>query len=809
MPKKGREEFLPVPYSPQAPAGGIAPSDGFMLPDSGDDEESGGIDVARYVAALLRFKWVIAGLALTGLLLGFAASRFVKPVYEAQATIQIPNVRRDQTASPIQTQRLFEVRGWVEIVRSFAVLDEVVRKRRLFIRPAQPADSVHFVDFGLADSFTPGQYVLASSADGSGLTLSRQDGTPIEAVTAGDSIGHAVGFRWAPSNVRPGAAIAFNVIPPRDAAVALNRDLQIIPPPQDGSLLRMQLRGTDPIAIAGTLNAVTERFVELATQLKREDLTTRTEVLRAQLARSQAELTAADNALEGYRVRTITQPSDRGASAITPGLQQTRDPVFDAFYRLRVEKEALQNDRDAITRALRLPSDSVDGMIVALGTIPSVREVTELIQAFTEFGVRRAEVRRMSAIFTSEHPPLRQLEAEVAALERDVIRRQAEAVVANLQRRIGDLDQRLSVSSIELERIPPRMSEEARRRRDFESAQDIHSALRSAFEQARLSELSAAPDVRALDMAVPPTTPVVDRILFIIVGGLAGGLGLGILLALAFDHFDGRIRYPVQVTRDLGLSVLGALPLVRTDRQGRLDPETVAHLRESLRSIRMGMTYAHGTAGAFITTITSAGPGEGKSFLSSNLAKSFADSGHRTLLIDGDIRRGLLHRTLGVPRRPGLLDYLSGTASLEQVVRSLPAQGIDFISCGTRLAGGPELLASAAMAQMLMGLRSKYSVIIVDSPPLGAGVDPLVLASLCGSMVMVLRNGITDRDLAEAKLGDLSRLPIRVLGAVLNDVKPEGVYRYYSYLPGYRAEDEDGKASEPVVLGGIGPGTRR
>ena len=94
------------------------------------------------------------------------------------------------------------------------------------------------------------------------------------------------------------------------------------------------------------------------------------------------------------------------------------------------------------------------------------------------------------------------------------------------------------------------------------------------------------------------------------------------------------------------------------------------------------------------------------------------------------------------------------------------------------------------MAQFLLSLRGEYQAIIVDSPPLGAGVDPLILASLCGSMVLVLRSGVTDRELTESRLQDLKRLPIRLLGAILNDVRSQGAYRYYGYLPGYRAEDE-------------------
>ncbi|MBK7978219.1 MAG: hypothetical protein IPK07_34890 [Deltaproteobacteria bacterium] len=125
--------------------------------------------------------------------------------------------------------------------------------------------------------------------------------------------------------------------------------------------------------------------------------------------------------------------------------------------------------------------------------------------------------------------------------------------------------------------------------------------------------------------------------------------------------------------------------------------------------------------------------------------------------------------------------------------------GIDFLASGTRHAGGPELLGSAQMTQLLMALRTEYDAIIIDSPPLGAGVDPLLLASLCGSLVLVLRTGVTDRELAESRLSELKRLPIRILGAVLNDVKPGGIYRYYSYLPGYRAGEESDESSEAEV----------
>ena len=102
----------------------------------------------------------------------------------------------------------------------------------------------------------------------------------------------------------------------------------------------------------------------------------------------------------------------------------------------------------------------------------------------------------------------------------------------------------------------------------------------------------------------------------------------------------------------------------------------------------------------------------------------------------------------------------------------------------------PELLGTSAMTQLLVDLRAKFSVIIIDTPPLGAGVDPFVLGTLTGNMVLVLRTGVTDREMTAAKLDVVDSMPIRVLGAVLNDVRPGGAYRYYAYTRGYEVADE-------------------
>ena len=754
------------------------------------DDEEGSVDFRRYIAALLRHKWLILGLGAVGLAAGAALTRVVKPIYEVQATIQIDLISQAAAAaSPIRTDQLMQNRGWLELVKSFRVLDEVVTRRQLYLEMPTAAERRHFQGFTLLEKFTPGAFRFEVNTGENRVALLNRDGAVFDEQAVGDSLGKDLGFQWVPSEVASGLAVDFVVRTPRDAAVRLSQAIEVPPLGVDASFLRIGLRGTDPVEITETVNALATVFVEVGAFLKRDKLTQVTEVLKAQLDRLQNDLRIAEDALETFKINTITLPNDRGATPIASGLQETRDPVRTAFFRLRLDRDSLDLERETIQRAL-LAVDSSTSLVVSLGAIPSVRNSIELNSALTLLGTKRAEAREMRLTFGPAHTPLQQLDREIGELERVTVPSQARALVANLSQRVKDLDQRIRASGQEMQAIPARVAEESRRERNVLIANNLYTELQAAYEQSKLAEMSASPDVRLLDEAKVPLEPVTDQLVIIILAGLAGGLGLGVALAILLDRFDRRIRYPDQITKDLGLTILGTLPLMRASKGGAADPEQAAQLLESTRSIRMNLAYAHGTAGTFITLVSSPGPGDGKSFTAANLARAFAAAGRRTLLIDADTRRGVLHRSLGVDRKPGLLDFLRGDAKRNEIIRTLPDLGIDFIPSGTRFAGGPELLASPVMAQFLMGLRSEYQAIILDSPPLGAGVDALVLASLCGSMVLVLRTGVTDRELAQTRLHDITRLPIRLLGAILNDVSTQGIYKYYGYTPGYRAEDE-------------------
>jgi len=174
---------------------------------------------------------------------------------------------------------------------------------------------------------------------------------------------------------------------------------------------------------------------------------------------------------------------------------------------------------------------------------------------------------------------------------------------------------------------------------------------------------------------------------------------------------------------------------------------------------------------------------------------AFASAGNRTLVVDGDVRCGTQHSTFDVAVTPGLVDYLHEQVELESIVRSTASENLFLIPRGTRRKRAPELLVSERMTALLDAMRPQFDVIIIDSPPLVAGIDAYALGAAAGSMVIVLRPAVTDRKLAAAKLEILDRLPIRILGAVINAVPDGGAYRYYNADYSYK----DQSAPDPIV----------
>jgi len=754
-----------------------------------------GLDWRRIAQVVTRFKWLVLGITAAGGAAGFAATKVMKPIYATQVTVFIdqPDPRGNDRGGPIRSGQVLDPQSWIDLLRSYAVLDRVARDQRLYLQmPKGPDPALRTLN--VADQFRPGDYRLTTDS-AHGYMLAKLDGGVLDRGTVGDSIGRGLGLLWVPTadSLPPKHSVEFRLETAREAALHLSDALDARMD-YNGNFLKIELRGQYPVRITAILNAVADRYVTVAAELKRSQLTQLTGIIGDQVRTAEENLRTAEGELQSFRSRTITLPPD----AMAAGGETPRDPVLGDFFEQQVERQQAARDRDALTRVLAQPPDS--GLAAALEVIGAVQHSSELKDALQELTTKQADLRSLRYHYTEAYPPLVRKAAEVATLEQQTIPTLVRSLIDELGSRIGELDRRIGTASQELRRIPARSVEEARLRRSVTIADNIYTGLQQSYEGARLAEASSIPDIRIFDKAVVPLQPVKNTAPRLLLLGFLGGLGLAVAGVVLLDRFDPRVRYPEQVSQDLGLPILGAVPHLKARTGGQLTREQRVQLVEAMRGVCLGLSYTYGAAGPVVVTISSPGPGDGKSFITANLAVTFADAGRRTLLVDGDLRRGTQHRLLGGERRPGLTDVLRGDVSLEAAMRTTGYEALTLIPCGVRTSDAPELLGSAKMPELLARLRGDYDVILVDSPPLGAGIDPFVLGTLTGNLLLVLRTGVSHREVMAAKLEVLRRLPVRLLGAVLNDVPPGAAYQYYSYYtPGYEAQDEKPARLAPTV----------
>ena len=746
----------------------------------------------RSVAAVRRYKWLIFAIALFSVGIAFAIRGRLSAVYEAEGKIWISQNGQMQRG-PVRGEALLPSNSWGDLLESYAVLGKVVRELHLYVRPADPRNGSLFRNVDANDIIRGGRYTLRVDSIARRYSLIAERTGSEEVIERGsiaDSIGRSIGLRWSPdsTSLLKAGVVSFVLYTPRQASLQLRNQVRSVVP-RESNIMHVYVAGTDAWLASRILNASLRHLVETAGEFKRRNLTDVREALEAQLSYAGNALQQADNALERFRMETITLPSEAG-TPINGGIAITRNPAITNFFNLKVSLENTTHERAALEQTLRdIQAGKLDVFALwqVLPTDINTQELTGLLQEYTK---RNAELRNAQLSFTDEYQGVKDARGALAQLKDREIPRTLMTLVEQLRRRENDLAQEVGTGSASLKEIPPRTIEEVRLTRNVEARGQLYGMLQGRYEEAHLAELSVEPDLAVLDSAAMPEFPILNRGRQFGIAIILGGVAAAILLALILERLDKRIRYTHQVRQELGLGVIGAVP--HAAQELTPNPLDVMQLLESFRLLRLNVSYAATNDRRLMLTVTSAGAGEGKSIVSSNLALSFASGGYKTLLIDGDLRRGCLHTTFATDRRPGLVDVLRGTAPIEKSLRPTSESRLTLLPSGSRLASAPELLTSAAFHELIKSLQADFDVILLDSPPLAAGMDPYALCVSTGNALFVVRLAKTDAAQARQRLESLERFPVNVMGAVINDVQPSGgLNNEYSYLPGYAIHDED------------------
>lgn len=283
------------------------------------------------------------------------------------------------------------------------------------------------------------------------------------------------------------------------------------------------------------------------------------------------------------------------------------------------------------------------------------------------------------------------------------------------------------------------------------------------------------------DSARLPTSPTSPSTRLNVIIGVLAGLALGLVHAFARHIVDRRIRHPRDIERETGISVIGTLPLEKTNNERKVIDfwRDTQRASESMRELRTNLQFIDVDNPPRVIVVTSSVPGDGKSTIAVNLASAIAAAGQWAILIDCDLRRPVVADIFGISRDIGLTDILAGRAQLQDIAHR-PNKNASLAVLGAgRIPPNPsELLGSHRMQKFLTDL-SKNAIVILDSPPVLPVTDAAVLAANADGVIVVVSSGKTTFDMLHRAVKNVQRTSGRVLGVVLNKVPRKGAESAY------------------------------
>lgn len=718
-----------------------------------DSENS--LDIWRYLAFLSENRWLIAGVAVAIMLIATAYALIATPVYKANLLIKVDdnvgrlkNIPGDFSGNEVNQDIKTAVASEMEVLRSRAVVSRAVDSGRFYI------------------TVTPKYFPVI------GEWIARRNKTISDPGIFGFG-----GYVWGAEQAR---ISAFNV--PEE----LEGKKFILTAGAEGNYtLRDEENSVEIVGRVGesvSVESGTGKIDLLVENLAAHPGAQFSLVRMARLEtieRLQDELNISekgkqsgiiDVALEGENPKLITGVlNEIGREYVRQNVDRKSEEAEKTLAFLNTQLPELKQE---LERAEKKYNELRNNR----GTVDLGEEAKTVLQQSVLTQTKMVELKQkkeeLLSRFQSEHPAVQAINQQMQELTRDM------ASVDSKIKRLPDVEQNV-----------------LRLSRDVKINTELYTALVSAAQQLRLATESKVGSVRLLDNAVVPLKPVKPNRKLIIAVSAVVGIALGIIAAFMRKLVYGRIDAPHEIEQLLGLPVAATIPHSPSQKQleariqndknsGAMLPLDVPSdgTVESLRRFRTSLQFAMLEAKNNIVMIAGPTPSVGKSFVSANFAAVLASIGKKVLLIDGDLRSGHLHRYFGLDRKVGLADVITGKAMFGQAIQKGVTENVDFLSTGELPRKPAELLAHENFGKLLELLSTRYDYILIDTAPVLAVSDALVVASHAGAIFNVVRGGISTTNEVEETVKRFRQAGHTVTGVVFNDSKQRtGRYGYGSY----------------------------
>jgi receptor protein-tyrosine kinase len=336
-------------------------------------------------------------------------------------------------------------------------------------------------------------------------------------------------------------------------------------------------------------------------------------------------------------------------------------------------------------------------------------------------------------------------------------------------------------------------------------ARDIANTLADEFvgmaRELETPENGASPDARVVveQRASIPDHPVIPNTIRNIAVGIVLGVLLGIGLAVLRDVLDNTVKDRETLEEITGAGIVGSIPL---DKERRKEPaisfdQDNSSIAEAFRKLRTNLQFLAVDNPPRVIVVTSSTPSEGKSTTAINIALALAEAEHNVVLVDGDMRRPMLHKYLDLVGSVGFSTVLSGAASLDEALQKTRFPGLAVLTAGTVPPNPSELVGSLVAQTLLSEMRVQFDYVIVDSSPLLAVTDAAILAANSDGVLVMARFGQTKREQLAHAVGSLKDVGAKILGTVFTMTPTRG-NASYSYSYSYYGEDEARRPSRPA-----------